>query len=61
MKINLIIANQTKRIFLRRTKMKKEDIDYLLNLIRFISLVLSSSQKKQATTISRFLCQLKNQ
>jgi hypothetical protein len=29
MRINLIIVNQIKRIFLKKIKMRKEDIDYL--------------------------------
>ena len=60
MKINSKIVNQINRTFHRKMKMKKEDIDFMSNLKKYISLILNSSPKKQEIMRFRYLCLLKN-
>ena len=60
MKMSLKTANQTKKIFLWKTKMKKEDTDCSSNLKKYINLMRSSSQDMQASMKFRFRCRLKN-
>jgi len=57
MKMSLTIVNLMRRKFLRKMRKKKEDIDYISNLKKYINSMLSFSQNRQENMKCRFPCQ----